>query len=97
MDGYHSLFTGTGICYNDGGIDIEREDYHRGYTLYGFDLTPTMSAHQPNIWNMVRTGSLRLDLVFSQALDRIINVIIYCEYDSAIRVNDKREVHCDMN
>jgi hypothetical protein len=58
LDGYRSLFKATGKINRDEGIDIKRSDYKLGYTLFGFDISPSTcnGGHQ----EPVKRGILRL-------------------------------------
>ena len=42
MEGYWSLLQTAGKVLKDADIDISREDYVNGYTLFGWDLTPDL-------------------------------------------------------
>ncbi|KAG8225715.1 hypothetical protein J437_LFUL008100 [Ladona fulva] len=54
---YHTLFSGTGIHFQDDGNAIAREDYPRGYFLTAFDLSPDLEASAGH-WSLQRNGSL---------------------------------------
>ena len=45
---------------------------------------------------LVKSGSLRLEVQFDQALARTINVIVYAEFQSLIQVDAHRNVICDF-
>ena len=92
--GYSSLFTATGKSYHDTGNQISREEYSKGYTMYGFDLTPDLS--DVGHLQLVKTGSLRLEVQFDQALAQTINVIVYAEFQSLIQIDSQRNVICDF-
>ena len=42
LDGYRSIFTTTGKINRDVGIGITRNEYKDGFSLFGFDLIPTL-------------------------------------------------------
>ena len=37
------LFTGSGKYRRDEGLDIDREEYERDYTLFAYDLSPDLT------------------------------------------------------
>ena len=92
---YHTLFTGTGMNFSDTGNFIERGNYADGFCLMAFDLTPDQAASATSHWNLVRNGSLRLDLGFNAALTETINCLVYAEFDNIIEVDRHRNVSTD--
>jgi hypothetical protein len=57
-----SFFVGTGKAFRDADIDLTREEYAEGYTLYAFDLTPDLASDGDH-YSLLKTGSVRLHLV----------------------------------
>ena len=94
---YHSLFSGTGIHFLNEGNDISREDYAQGYSLTVFDLTPNLSASSTSHWNLIKNGSSRLEVRFSEALVETVNCICYLEFDSILEIDKNRNVILDYN
>jgi hypothetical protein len=92
---YMSLFTSTGKGFQDEGNHITRSDYAEGYTLFAFDLTPDLSdnAH----FNLIKQGSLRVEMHFAEALQRTINVVVYAEFESVIQIDRNRNVMFDYS
>ena len=76
------------------GVDISREDYENGYTIFGFDLSPALSrgGHQERS----EKGSMRLALEFEKPLESTITVLLYCQYDNTITVDQYRNVVKDF-
>jgi len=95
ISSYMSLFSGTGRQNRDLGLDISRTEYKDGYTLYAFDLTPDMS--QEGHFNLIRQGSLRLDMKFGAALPNTITVIAYGEFENLIEIDRSRNIVFDFN
>ena len=74
-------------------MDIDREDYERGYTLFAYDLSPDLT--EEGYFNLVKEGSIRVELKFAQALPNTINVIAYAEFESIIEINREKQVLID--
>ena len=90
LEGYRSLFTTTGKINRDEGLDLTRRDYAKGYSLFGFDLSPALCSgpHQ----EPMKEGSLRITLEFANALPNTITVLVYSEFDNTIKINKVRSV-----
>src|SRR6267154_3377936 len=91
--GYLSLFTGSGKYRRDEGLDIDREEYEGGYTLFAYDLSPDLT--EEGYFNLVKEGSIRVELKFAQALTNTINIIAYAEFESIIEINREKQVLID--
>lgn len=92
---YDTLFSGTGVFYKNEGNLISREDYNKGLTLYAYDLTPDLSAHTANHWNLTKQGTMRLELGFEKPLAKTFNCIVYVEYDNIMEIDSSRQVILD--
>ena len=81
----------------DSGNDISREDYPNGYCLFVFDLSPNLSAHCATHWNLIKHGSIRLEVRFAKPLEKTINCIVYSEFDKILETDLNRQVITDFN
>ena len=88
---FMSLFTGTNTAWSDHSCGIEWHDYPRGYTVWVFDLTNSLS-HTPDAAEVRRAGPLRLEIKFAEALAEAYNLIVYAEFDSRLEITRSREV-----
>lgn len=96
IDAYHTLYSGTGIHFLNEGNNISREEYPAGYCLFAFDLTPDLSSNSPSHWNLVRHGSIRIEVRFAQPLTESTNCIIYSEFDNCLEIDASRQVNIDF-
>lgn len=93
---YHTVFSGTGMHFMNDGNNIPREHYAQGNCLMAFDLTPDLSANTLSHWNLVRHGSLRIEIRFDTALAETVNCLVYGEFDNVIEIDKDRNVIVDF-
>ena len=94
---YYTLFSGTCIHYLNEGNSISREAYANEYCLFAFDLTPDLSANQDTHCNLVKHGSVRIDVRFDDPLSSTVNCIIYTEYENILEIDSSRQVLVDYS
>lgn len=92
---YQSLFSGTGKQYKDEGNLIQRDEFPGGFAIYCFDLTPDMA--EGDHFNLIKEGSVRVDMKFADALPNTINVVTYCEFENILEVDSMRNVLFDYS
>ena len=92
---YISLFTGTGQTNTDERNHISRKEYGEGYTLFAFNLSP--DSHLTDDFQLIKQGSLRLEMRFKNALSTTINVVQYSEFDNIIKVDKARNILHDYS
>jgi hypothetical protein len=66
-------------------MDDEARNIHARYSIYAFELTsdPTEEGR----FNLSREGSVRVDVMFSNALQATINVVAYVEFENVIEID----------
>ena len=94
-EAYNTLFSGTGKIYSNAGLDITREEYPGGYTLYAFDLTPDM-CKSTAYFNTVQRGSLTLALTLAKQ-DHAIGMVCYGDFENVIRIDSERNAIYDIS
>ncbi|XP_024943664.1 uncharacterized protein F54H12.2-like [Cephus cinctus] len=95
VDAYHTLFSGTGIHFLNEGNSISRNAYAGGYCLFVFDLTPDLSANSNTHWNLIKHGSVRIEVRFDEPLATTVNCIVYAEYDNVLEIDASRQIVVD--
>ena len=87
---YFTLFEATGKVFQDAGIDVNRREYEQGYSLAAWDLTTELE--DTGCYHIIKKGDIRLELKFSRALTTPVNVVVYSEFDSCIKIDKDRKV-----
>ena len=96
IQAYNTLFSGTGKMFSNMGLDITRDDYPHGFTLFAFDLTPDM-CNTADYFNTVQRGTLSVDLTFEQAASEAISMVCYSDFENIIRIDSERNVIYDIS
>ena len=92
---FHNTLLSLGHVNKNTACGIDRDDFENGYALYSFDLTPSLLDGQA--FELVRTGSLRLEVKMEQPVNQPTMVIIHAENDSVIEITASRQVLTDFS
>ena len=92
---YQSLFSGTGFMFHDLGNEITRDDFHQGYSIFCFDLTPDLNHEQH--YNLIKKGNLRIEFQFAKTLPQSSNILVLAEFENLIEIDNQRNVLFDFS
>jgi len=91
---YNTLFAEAIKLNRDDENHISRKDFAYGSASYAFDLTADLA--EDDHFNLVKDGSVRLALKFSQALPVTVSVVAYAEFDNIIQIDRDRNLLLDF-
>lgn len=86
-------YMGLGQQQQNGGPSISYDQFGSDFTLFVWDLSGNLS--DGNQVELIRTGSLRLELKFAKALEHPIHIVVYGELDSLIEIDKSRSILLD--
>lgn len=91
---YHTLFTALNKDGRDEGNDIARGEYDRGYTLFVFEILPTLSTMTGEMqqFPLIRRGNLKVNLSFQQALDENVTLIALGKFPDMVQIDNTRNI-----
>ena len=92
---YHRLFSELGLASKNEGNYIEYRDFEAGYSIFAFDLSP--SILDGDQCELVKSGNLRLELKFSRPIPTPVHCLMYGELDSIIEITNSREIITDYS
>ena len=70
-------------------VVIDHDSYDKGYSLFVFDINPSMCEDE---LPLQKTGTVRLEMQFQEALPKAIQVLAYGEFQSLIQIDNSRSV-----
>lgn len=92
---YETLFSVVNKSGFDEGNQISMEDYPKGFTLFGIDLTPDLGSAPPGVRYPTVTGTLGLNIKFAKPLPQTVNVVVLAEFHNIIEIDSNRDVRFD--
>ena len=93
---FFNLMVASGLANRDAGSNISRMDFENGFALYSVDLTPSL-LDDNQLFELVKSGALRLEMKFTQPLQRSVTVVVWAELDSVIEIDRSRQVLTDFS
>lgn len=82
-----------GLVCRDAGNDINYKHFKNGFTLYAFDLSPSLI--DGNQFEMGKSGPVSVEFKFAKTTPEPLQVIIYAEQDSVLEISKTRQVLTD--
>ena len=95
IQAYMSLFSRTGKENRDEGNDLARKDYHNGYALHAFYLSPDLAEEEH--FNLAKQGTVRVELKFGTELPNTVTVVAYAEFENVIEIDRNRNIVYDFD
>ena len=93
---FFNLMVSSGLANQDSGSNISRQDFTGGFALYSMDLTPSL-IDDNQLFELVKSGALRMELKFVRALLRSVTVVVWAEMDSVLEIDRSRQVLTDFS
>ena len=85
-----NLFSATGKQAQDEGNELSRDEFGKGYTFFGFDLTSDVC--DGGCFHLTGKGNLRIEMHFATALEQTVNVVVYGEFEAVLEIDKGRTI-----
>ena len=95
VNGYNSLFLGSGTMHRGQGLQVEHREWSDGYALFTWDLTPDGSGSPSHLHPDYR-GQVTIKGVFSQGTDTVVTMIVYGEFVDIMEIDANKNVTYDL-
>lgn len=74
----------------DSGLNITRKMFSEGYTVYAFSIAPSDFGEE--YMNLVRQGSIRLEVKFATHTTETLNCLAYAEFPALLEIDQSRNL-----
>ena len=92
---YLSTLLGSGAILQDSGAGFTLSEFQHGTTIFCLDLSPSLIDGEQ--FELVRSGSLRLEMKFETALPEAVVALVFGELDSMIEIGKSRQIMTDFS
>lgn len=87
------LFEGLGIGGENKGNGVGFESFKNGSCLFAFDLSP--DEDDGSHWDLIKDGSVTINIEFGDALQAAVEVVVYAEFDNLLTIDKHRNPTID--
>ena len=91
MRAYNNSMETLNYFNTDDSNGMTMEHFLNGYNLYAFDLTPD-ATNQGLHRHLIKSGSLRLEMDFSNPLPHPVTVVLFAVIDAKLEITKLRDV-----
>jgi hypothetical protein len=77
-----------------GELPFDRANYEKGFTIYGFDLTPSHTGQ--GALSLIQNGNLNINFRYKNALTVPVVAVAYMTFDNCIQINNNRQIIFDF-
>lgn len=74
----------------DSGLNITRKMFSEGYTVYAFSIAPSDLGEE--YMNLVRQGSIKLEVKFATHTTETLNCLAYAEFPALLEIDQSRNL-----
>jgi len=94
---YLSLFEATNQTGTESCIDVPWKNHDKGNTIFGFNFAPDLSTGCKGSGHVspIRKGSFRVQVRFKEVLNATINILVFCEFDKILEIDENRNAIID--
>jgi len=99
MREYIGLFDALNQNSTDVTCTINKAIYKSDKTIFGFNFSSDLSngCGLEGHVNLIKKGTLRVQMKFKEALSKPINVLAFCEFDNIIEIHGNGDVTSNIN
>lgn len=98
LNEYTNLFQSFSPKGTESNAVISRKWFQDGYTFFAFNLSEDLSngLDIDGYTSLSKFGHVRLELQFARALPKVVNVLVFCEFDSVLEIDQYRKATVDF-